>query len=171
MTLRTTFILLAVVFATGGCGSSGASTVTDAIPATVPPSSGAASASPPAPTPDPTPDPTLASTSEEASEAPPDAISIDMGVFGPPRFGPDQVTARAGEVVFFLENVGDQCEGYHDFVVGPALYQGLARSSTIKGGESVIFTIEDLPAGTYAFWCEVEQHASLGMVGTLTVDP
>lgn len=94
-----------------------------------------------------------------------------MGVFGPPRFAPDQVTARSGEVVLFLENVGDQYEGYHDFVIGPVLYQGIARSRTIKGGESVLFTIADLPAGTYAFWCEVDQHGSLGMVGALTAAP
>ena len=38
-------------------------------------------------------------------------------------------------------------------------------------GDSVLFTVKDMPPGTYTFWCEVERHASLGMVGTLTVTP
>ncbi len=44
-------------------------------------------------------------------------------------------------------------------------------ASDTAGASALIFTIDDLPAGTYAFWCEVEQHASQGMVGTLTTDP
>lgn len=56
-------------------------------------------------------------------------------------------------------------------VMGPALYQVLARSSAIDRGDSAIFTVEDLPPGTYTFWCEVGRHVSLGMVGTLTVTP
>lgn len=114
MKMGTTLILLAAVLATGGCGSSDAPTaMSTALPAASS-SPRTASPSPTAGTPEPTPAPRLASTSEEASEAPPDAISIDMGAFGPPRFAPDQVMAKAGEVVFFLENVGDQYEGYHD---------------------------------------------------------
>lgn len=171
MKARIISILVALGPAMGGCGSAGTPSAISTDSPAASPSLSAALSSPPAGTPKPTPAPTLVSTSEKASQAPPDAVSIDMGAFGPPRFTPDQVTAKAGEVVFFLKNVGDQYEGYHDFVIGPVLYQGLARSPTINGGESVIFTIEDLPAGIYAFWCEVEQHASLGMVGALTVEP
>ena len=163
----TRFVLVAVVLVTGGCGAPAAPTATVATSPTIPVSTGAASPSPVVET----AAPTLAATSEEASSAPPGAISVDMGAFGPPRYVPDQVTVRTGEVVFFLRNVGDRYEGFHDFVIGPALYQALARSPALEGGDAVIFTIEDLPRGDYTFWCEIERHASLGMVGTLTVDP
>lgn len=171
MTRRLRFKLVVLSIAIGACNASG---VTNQEPtpgqSTLPPAS---AASPRAleGTPEPTPGLTLASKAEDAAEAPQGAIAIEMGVFGPPRFRPGQVTAKAGQVVLFLDNVGDRYEGYHDFVIGEALYQALTRSPTINADDSVLFTVEDMPSGTYTFWCEVERDASIGMVGTLTVTP
>lgn len=171
MTRRLGFKLMVLSLAIGACDSSGVTTQGPTPGQTTPPPASAASPSALEATPEPTPGLTLASTAEDAAEAPQGAIAIEMGAFGPPRFRPDQVTATAGQVVLFLDNVGDRYEGYHDFVIGEALYQALTRSPAINAGDSVLFTVKDMPLGTYTFWCEVERHASLGMVGTLTVTP
>ena len=34
-----------------------------------------------------------------------------------------------------------------------------------------MFTVEGLEAGDYVIWCEVPDHAEMGMVGSLTVTP
>ncbi len=171
MTRRLRFKLVVLSIAIGACNSSGVTNQGPTPDQPTPPPASAASTRGPEGTPGPTPGSTLASTAEDAAEAPQGAIAIEMGVFGPPRFRPDQVTASSGQVILFLENVGDRYEGYHDFVIGEALYQALTRSPAINAGDSVVFTVKDMPPGTYTFWCEVERHASMGMVGTLTVTP
>lgn len=163
--------LMVLSLAIGACDSSGVTTPGSTPGQTTPPPASAASPSALEATPEPTPGLTLTSTAEETAEAPQGAIAIEVGAFGLPRFRPDQVTASAGQVVLFLDNVGDRYEGYHDFVLGEALYQALTRSPAINAGDSVVLTVNDIPPGTYTFWCEVERHASLGMVGTLTVTP
>lgn len=171
MNQRTTARLLALSIAVGGCSSS-AMTNSDPAPSqTMPPPTSAASRSPLVGAATSTPGPTLKTTTEVTTKAPPGAISIEMGVTTPPRYKPDQLTAKAGDVVFFLKNGKGVFRAHHDMVIGPELYQVLARSSQVKTGDSVLFTVQGLPAGTYRYWCEVERHASIGMVGTLTVTP
>lgn len=122
--------------------------------------------------PTPSPLPTLPSTTEEATEAPEGAISITMTFAGAPRFEPDRVTAKTGPVVFFLQNVS--VAGFrldHDMLIGPKVYKVLAGTPRVKPDASVIFTVDGLTPGTYAFWCQVPPHAANGMVGTLTITP
>ena len=118
--------------------------------------------------------PTLEATVEEASEAPAGAIEILM-TFGP-KFEPEEVTAQAGDVVFFLRN--DKGEGppaVHNFLIGRALDSPpLAASPTLMHGESIVFTVYGLEAGTYTYWCTLPSpdgapHSQYGMLGTLTV--
>lgn len=120
---------------------------------------------------EPTPDPTLASTTVEANEAPPGAISIVMAQYL--RFIPDAVTAKAGTVVFFLRNDSGGDVEVHDFVIGRALHEPLARTPHVEHGKAVVFTVEGLTPGTYTFWCSIragdDDHAWYGMKGTLTV--
>jgi plastocyanin len=139
-------------------------------------------------TPAPTPSPTLASTTENASAAPAGAIPIQMTAVDAPRFKPDTVTAKAGTVVFFLENIpGPIFSPDHNMRIGPANVQfyadGSVSSGQVLAGTPNIrpkgratFTVNGLTPGTYVFWCSVEtpgfgNHASIGMVGTLTVTP
>ena len=94
-------------------------------------------------------------------------------------FQPNSITVPAGEATFLLKN---GTEAPHNFVLGPdrpvcsqeACTYGsvIAASPTVQAGDADLpFTIEDLAAGMYSFWCSIDDHAVLGMVGTLTVEP
>ncbi|MDO8485522.1 MAG: cupredoxin domain-containing protein [Candidatus Limnocylindrales bacterium] len=102
--------------------------------------------------------------------APPGAISIKMA-WEAPRFAPDQVTAKAGTVVFFIQMSPRGSLADHNMAFGPKIYKVLARSSFVRAYKSAVFTVEGLTPGTYTFWCEVSGHAANGMVGTLTTTP
>ena len=158
-------LLVAVTIAVGGCGSAGATTSTTSTVAT-------------SPTAAPTAIPTLASTTEQASQAPTGSIPIKMALpNAEPRFEPDSVTAKAGTVVFFLENVpGAIGSPDHNMRIGPAVGQVLAATPNVRAKGTVTFTVSDLAPGTYLYWCSVvgldgNSHAYNGMVGTLTVTP
>jgi uncharacterized cupredoxin-like copper-binding protein len=45
----------------------------------------------------------------------------------------------------------------------------LAHSARVKPGHDGVFTLEDVPAGSYRFYCSNGGHAGNGMKGTLTV--
>lgn len=179
------FLLLAVSLALGGCAGAvtTASTTTTPRSSTTLPSPSAVAATSPAATPGPTSAaasiPTLGSTTEQASQAPTGAIPIRLTVTnGNPRFEPDHLTAKAGTVAFFLENVpGVIGAPDHNMRIGPAIGQVLASTPSIRAKEMVTFTVKDLAPGTYVFWCAILEfdgkttHAAEGMVGTLTVTP
>jgi uncharacterized cupredoxin-like copper-binding protein len=108
--------------------------------------------------------------------------AVDAG----PRFQPDNLTAKAGTVVFFLQNIPTLFSPDHNMQIGPASVQFygdgsiragqvLAGTPNIRTKEMATFTVNDLTPGTYLFWCSVEgangNHASFGMVGTLTITP
>jgi len=177
------FLVFVFTLVVGGCGGA-VPTPSIATPTTsttlTSPSAGGAS--PPAPSASrtlaPTPIPTLASTTKDASVAPAGAIPVKMTVTnGNPRFEPDNVTAKAGTVVFFLMNGTDVLGTFdHNMRIGPAIGQVLAGSRRISGNENATFTVKDLSPGSYVYWCSIvglngNTHAFYGMVGTLTIDP
>jgi uncharacterized cupredoxin-like copper-binding protein len=41
---------------------------------------------------------------------------------------------------------------------------------SVRVNHSAVFTVHGLDAGEYVIWCDVDNHAAEGMVGTLTVD-
>ena len=105
-----------------------------------------------------------------------------------PRFQPDKVTATAGTVIFYLDNVPAAGESPdHAMVIGASdvqFYsdgsvksgQVLADSGHIVANDKAIFTVKGLKPGTYQFWCNVDvggisTHGAAGMTGTLTVTP
>ena len=174
------FLLVAVMVAIGGCNAAGDRTSTPTTPLTALASLNA-SARPVAGTPGPKPAATLAVTIDRESQAPADAVLIKMIVDSAtarPHFEPDRITAKAGTVVFFLENItGTLGPSDHNMLIGPAIRQELARTPTIHANETATFTVKDLTPGSYVFWCSVKDahdpidHASEGMVGTLTITP
>jgi plastocyanin len=136
----------------------------------------------PAATPASTPVPTLASTSKVATTAPKGSIPVVMTAVGDsehgkPVYQPDHLTAKAGTVVFFLQNVPPAwASPDHNMQIGPAIGTALAGSADVNRNENVIFTVNGLAPGTYTFWCSIvapggTTHASFGMVGTLTITP
>jgi len=93
----------------------------------------------------------------------------------PPHYVPDHLTATAGDLVFFLNNVS---HGTHTLAIGPpSALQGpvlnirsfLTVSDSVVPGRSAAFSVHGLHAGSYAIWCTIDGHAEEGMVGTLTV--
>lgn len=118
----------------------------------------------------PTPIPTLPATTTDATTAPPGAISIKMA-WQAPRYEPDQVTAKAGTVVFFLRMAPGGSLENHNLALGPKIHEVLASSGFVQPTKSAVFTVIGLQAGSYTFWCQVPGHAASGMVGTLTVTP
>lgn len=120
--------------------------------------------------------PTLAATAEEADEAPAGAIEILL-TFGP-KFEPEEVSAPAGTIVFFLRNdQGDGPPAIHNFLLGTSIEEPpLAASPTLATGQAVVFTVDGVEPGTYVYWCTLPSpdgspHSAAGMVGTLTVTP
>ena len=82
------------------------------------------------------------------------------------QFKPRTMTVASGKVVFFLVNNGPSA---HDMVVADSTGKSVARSSLVQSGDTFTFTIDNLPAGTYVYFCDQPGHRAAGMEGTLTV--
>ena len=82
------------------------------------------------------------------------------------QFKPKAMSVSAGKVVFFLINNGQTA---HDMVVADSTGKSVARSSLVQPGDTFTFTIDNLAAGSYVFYCDVPGHRASGMEGTLTV--
>lgn len=114
-------------------------------------------------TPSPTAGPT--STTVRATAAPVGAIRVQLAG-PPPHYEPASLSAKAGDVVFFLDNTS---LGTHTLAIGTALYHPLVVSGSVAKGESAVFTVRGLRAGSYIIFCTIDNHAAEGMVGTLIV--
>ena len=113
---------------------------------------------------------TLDARTDEVEAAPSDAIRIKMT--NDLRFVPDEVEARAGTVVFYLENVTVSRAIPHNMLIGSGIDEPpIVASAAVLADRGATFTIRDLPPGRYTFWCSVEGHHARGMIGTLTVTP
>lgn len=120
----------------------------------------------------------MASFEEVPAFADPPAGSIEILMTFGPTFVPEEATAKAGTVTFFLRNdKGDGPPAAHNFLLGTEVdAPPLATSPLMGSGEAGILTVEDLAPGTYAYWCTIPSpdgypHSHYGMVGTLTVTP
>lgn len=91
------------------------------------------------------------------------------------RFTPSDIQVKAGKALFYL--VSPASEGLpHNMVISDADGRVIAMSASIDPGQSAVFTVGYLPAGTYAFSSTLggpddpTQHYQIdaGMVGTLT---
>ncbi len=83
------------------------------------------------------------------------------------KFDPGTINAPAGKVVFYLVNVGSMS---HDMVItqsdGTTI---VGRSDLVSAGDEFVFTVDNIAAGSYKFYCAQPGHADLGMRGTLTI--
>ena len=82
------------------------------------------------------------------------------------KFDPSSIDAKAGNVVFFLVNGGTTS---HDMAIRDSSGKTVAQSELVSAGDSFVFTVNNLAAGTYDFLCTQPGHADSGMKGTLTV--
>jgi len=101
--------------------------------------------------------------SGSSSGAPAGSTSVTVMDF---QFKPKTMSVPAGKVVFFLVNNGPSA---HDMVIADSTGKSVARSSLVQSGDTFTFTVENLPAGSYVFYCDVPGHRAAGMEGTLTV--
>jgi uncharacterized cupredoxin-like copper-binding protein len=105
-----------------------------------------------------------------------------------PRFQPQDVSAKAGTIVFLLNNVpkSSTLMPDHNMLIGSCVSfygDGSIRAGELLAGtphvlpnETVAFTVNGLAPGSYVFWCSVNvpdggTHGAAGMVGTLTITP
>jgi plastocyanin len=93
---------------------------------------------------------------------PPGSMKVTLTEY---RFDPSTISVGHGKVVFFLVNGGTIS---HDLVVTDSSGNRVAASELISAGDSVVLNIDNLPAGTYTFFCDQPGHEQAGMKGTLT---
>jgi uncharacterized cupredoxin-like copper-binding protein len=105
---------------------------------------------------------TSAACGGASSGQPAGSIKVSMTEFA---FAPKDVSAPAGKVAFYLVNAG---QASHDMVVFDSSQKRIAKSDVVQAGNASLFTIDNLPAGTYSFVCDLPGHREAGMVGTLT---
>ena len=93
------------------------------------------------------------------------SIKVTMTEFA---FSPSTISVPSGKVVFFLVNTGTVS---HDMIIRDSSGQRVsgAASELVSAGDSFVFTVTTLPAGSYSFFCDQPGHEASGMKGTLTV--
>ena len=82
------------------------------------------------------------------------------------KFDPANISVPSGKVVFFLVNSGST---QHDMAIRDSSNNRLAISELVSAGDSVVFTVNSIAAGTYTIYCTQTGHEASGMKGTLTV--
>lgn len=91
------------------------------------------------------------------------SIKVTMTEF---KFDPSTISAQHGKVVFFLVNGGSVS---HDMIISDASGNRVAGSELISAGDSFVFTVDNIAAGTYKIFCDQPGHEASGMHGTLTI--
>jgi plastocyanin len=94
---------------------------------------------------------------------PPGSIKVSLTEFS---FTPSSLTAPSGRVVFFLVNTGSQS---HDLVITNQSGTRVAASELISAGDTNVFTVDSIAAGSYIILCDQPGHEASGMKGSLTV--
>ena len=82
------------------------------------------------------------------------------------KFAPASIDAPAGKVVFFLVNSGTTS---HNLVIRDSANKRIKASELLSAGDSNVFTVDSLAAGTYTIFCDQQGHEASGMKGTLTI--
>jgi plastocyanin len=91
------------------------------------------------------------------------SVKVTMTEF---TFSPASLSVPSGKVVFYLVNAGTIS---HDMVIKDSAGGIAGRSELVSAGDSFVFTVSSLAAGTYRFLCDQPGHETNGMFGTLTV--
>jgi uncharacterized cupredoxin-like copper-binding protein len=82
------------------------------------------------------------------------------------KFTPSDASVKSGKVVFYLVNTGTTG---HNMVITDSSKKQLGKSELVQAGNSSVFTIDNLPAGSYTIFCDQPGHREAGMEGTLQV--
>lgn len=98
-----------------------------------------------------------------SSGQPAGSIKVTLTEF---KFDPSTISAPNGKVVFYLVNGGTTS---HDMVIRDSANNTLDRSDLISAGDTFVFTVNNISAGTYTYFCDQAGHEASGMKGTLTI--
>jgi plastocyanin len=82
-------------------------------------------------------------------------------------FEPSNLSVPSGTAVFYLVNAGANAS--HNMIIRDSTGKRIAGSPLVSVGDSLVFTVNNLAAGTYTIFCDQPGHESSGMVGKLTV--
>ena len=91
------------------------------------------------------------------------SIKVTMNEFS---FNPSSLSASGGKVVFFLVNSGSVS---HDMAIRDSSGKRIATSELVSAGDSKVFTVDNIAAGSYIVFCTQPGHEDSGMKGTLTI--
>ena len=91
------------------------------------------------------------------------SIKVTMTEF---QFVPSSIPAPSGKVVFFLVNSGTTS---HNMIIRDSANRRVKGSDLVSAGDSSVFTVDNIPAGTYTIFCDQQGHEASGMKGTLTI--
>jgi plastocyanin len=105
----------------------------------------------------------LAGCGGGGASQPDGSIKVTMTEF---KFDPPTVSAPNGKVVFYLVNAGSTS---HDLIIRDSSNTRISGSELISAGDTVVFTVDSIPAGTYTYFCDQSGHEASGMKGTLTI--
>jgi len=83
------------------------------------------------------------------------------------KFDPGNISAPAGKVVFYLVNAGNNTS--HDLFIRDSNGTKVAGSDLVSAGDTSVFTVDNIAAGTYTIYCDQPGHENSGMKGTLTI--
>jgi uncharacterized cupredoxin-like copper-binding protein len=97
------------------------------------------------------------------SAAPAGSIMVKLTDY---KFDPATISASSGKVVFYLTNSGSTT---HDLVIRDSSKKKIAGSELVAPGDSNVFTVGNIAAGSYDIYCSQPGHEVNGMVGKLTV--
>jgi len=97
------------------------------------------------------------------SAQPAGSIKVTLTEF---KFDPSTISAPSGKVVFYLDNAGTTS---HDLIIRDSSNNRIDGSELISAGDSFVFTVNSIPAGTYTYFCDQSGHEASGMKGTLTI--
>ncbi len=81
-------------------------------------------------------------------------------------YNPSTMSVPAGKVTFWLVNSGSVA---HDVIIRDGNNNRVAASELVSAGDSQAFTVDNLAAGEYTFFCDQPGHEASGMKGKLTV--
>ena len=97
------------------------------------------------------------------TQQPAGSIKVSLTEF---KFDPATISASSGKVVFFLINGGTTS---HDMVIRDSSNNRIDGSELISAGDTFVFTVNNIKAGTYTYFCDQAGHEASGMRGTLTI--
>ena len=91
------------------------------------------------------------------------SIKVTMTEF---KFDPGSLNETSGKLVFYLVNAGTAS---HDMAIRDSTGTTVGRSELVSAGDTFVFTVASISAGTYTYFCDQPGHEASGMHGTLTV--